>query len=175
MTTQVFDRAETVPLWAENRDWAETLFNPSQGIKVTLRDPDGVLAKEADESDIEDTAMTNSATGKYVFYYGSGAVTTLASTITAAVTSITVATGEGDKLPSTNFYIEIDDEIIKCTSRTADVLTVVRGQRGTRAAAHNSGASVWRIRGWWTYSCKAVDGAGANARTTITYGSFCLK
>ena len=29
--------------------------------------------------------------------------------------------------------------------------------------------------GWWRYSCKAVDGSGAGARTVITKGSFQLN
>ena len=31
------------------------------------------------------------------------------------------------------------------------------------------------LLGWWHYSCKAVDGAGAEARTVITHGSFKLN
>ena len=178
MTTQVFQRGESVPCWAENRKWDGTLTNPTQGIKITLKDPDGVLAKDVDGTDIDDEPMDKETTprdGIYVFYYNSKAVTTLASTITATATSITVATGEGVKLPAANFFIEIDNEILKCTSRTDDVLTATRGQKGTTAAAHSSGVSVWRMRGWWHYFCKAVDGSGDTARTVITHGSFKLN
>lgn len=178
MTTQVFQRGESVPCWAENRNWAGTPINPTGGIKITLKDPDGVLGINVDDADIDDTVMSKETTprdGIYVFYYNSKAATTLASTITATATSITVATGEGALLPASNFFIEIDNEILKCFSRTADVLTVTRGQKGTTAAAHSSGVSVWRMRGWWHYSCKAVDGAGAEARTVITHGSFKLN
>lgn len=174
MNTQVFQRGETVPCWAENKNWAGVLTNPTAGIKITLFDPDGVLAKAVDATDIDDTAMAISVQGKYVFYYNSKAVTTLASNITATATSITVATGEGGKLPASNFYIEIEKEILKCTSRAGDVLAVTRGQRGTTAAAHSSAAKVWRIRGWWHYSCKAVDGTSPDERTVITHGSFKL-
>lgn len=177
MTTEVFQRGETVPVWAENTKWDGTMVNPSQGIKITIRDPDGVLAKYVDNSDIEDKAMgkdTPPVDGEYVFFYSSEAPTTLQSDVTASDLSVTVATGEGDSLPESDFYIEIDHEIIKC-NRTDDVLTVVRGQKGTAAEAHSAGAKVHRRRGWWTFFCKAVDGSGDTARTTITEGGFTLR
>ncbi len=174
-TTQVFQRGETVPIWSETRNPAGELFNPTPGgIKVTLRDPDGALAKDVEGTDIDNTAMVQSSTGKFVFYYNSKAVTTLAATITATATSITVAAGEGALLPASDFFIQIDNEILKCSSRTDDVLTVTRGQKGTTAAAHSSGVSVWRTRGWWHYFCKAVDGTGAEAKEVIEHGSFKL-
>lgn len=175
MTTQVFQRGETVPLWAETKNAIGEHFNPTPaGIKVTLRDPDGVLAKDVAGTDIDNTAMAQSTTGKFVYYYNSKAVTTLASTITATALTLTVATGEGALLPAANFFILIDNEILKCSSRTDDVLTVTRHEKGTTAAAHSSGVSVWRIRGWWHYFSKAVDGTGAEAKTVITHGSFKL-
>jgi len=175
-TTNVFQRGETVPIWAETRSAAGELFNPTPaGIKVTLKDPDGAIAKDADGVDIEDTAMTQTSVGKFVFYYNSDAVTTLASTITATATSITVATGEGALLPTSDFFILIDKEILKCSSRTDDVLTVTRHQKGTTPNTHSSGAKVWRTRGWWHYFCKAVDGTGAEAKEVIEHGSFKLN
>lgn len=173
--TQVYQRGEVVPIWAENRDSDGTLADPSAGIKVTLKDSDDVLGEETDGTDIDEVAMSKSATGKYVYYYYSDAPTTIASDITAAATSITVATGEGVKLPSTtNFYIQIDSEIIKCTSRATDVLTVERGKRSTTGATHSSEAKVHRVLGWWNYFCKAIDGSGATAKKVITYGAFKL-
>ena len=67
---------------------------------------------------------------------------TLSADITAAATSLTLVTGEGAKFPSTNFNISIDDEILTCSSRTNDVLTVTRHQEGTTAAIHTTGATV---------------------------------
>ena len=172
-TVQVFQRGETVPIWAETKNAAGEFFNPTPaGIKVTLRDPDGAMAKDVDESDIDDKAMAQAATGKFVFYYNSKAVTTLASTITATATSLTVATGEGALLPASDFFIQLDKEILKCSSRTDDVLTVTRHQKGTTPTAHNSGTHIWRLRGWWHYFSKAVDGTGDGAKTVITHGSF---
>lgn len=70
------------------------------------------------------------------------AESTLASGMTADAVSLTVATGEGAKFPSGNFHITIDDEILKCTSRSGDVFTVARAQEGTQAAAHSAGTAV---------------------------------
>ena len=67
----------------------------------------------------------------------------LAADITSAVTSLTVTAGEGTKFPSTYpFPITIEDEILKCTNRSTDTLTVERAQEGTTAAAHATGKAV---------------------------------
>ena len=66
----------------------------------------------------------------------------LAADITSTATSLNVATGEGAKFPDSNFHITIDDEILLCTSRTTDTLTVERAKEGTTAAAHNAGKAV---------------------------------
>ena len=67
----------------------------------------------------------------------------LAADITDTATSLTVTAGEGTKFPSTYpFPITIEDEILKCTNRSTDTLTVERAQEGTAAAAHASGKFV---------------------------------
>lgn len=71
------------------------------------------------------------------------AVSTLASGISDSDTSLTVATGEGSKFPASgDFHITIEDEILKCTARSGDVLTVTRAQEGTSAAAHIAGKAI---------------------------------
>jgi hypothetical protein len=68
---------------------------------------------------------------------------TLASGIGASDTSISVASGTGAELPTDNFVISIDDEIIFVSSRSTDTLTVgTRGYEGSTAASHSSGAIV---------------------------------
>ncbi len=70
------------------------------------------------------------------------AATTLASAVTTnSQTSLTLASGKGALFPSTAypdyFMLTLDDgtniEIVQCTARTADTLTVVRAQEGTTA------------------------------------------
>ena len=70
------------------------------------------------------------------------AESTLASGITDVATSLTVATGEGANFPTASFNITIDDEILFCSSRSTDVLTVVREQEGTTGVAHDADAVI---------------------------------
>ena len=74
--------------------------------------------------------------------FSNNAKTTLAAGITSTQTSITVAPGTGSLFPSPStgqqFKVTLVSassasvfEICNCTSRTGDVLTVVRGQEGT--------------------------------------------
>lgn len=77
-------------------------------------------------------------------------VTTLASGITDVATSLTVATGKGALFPAptggdyflltlTQATSETSWEVVKVTARTGDVMTVVRAQEGTTAAAWAAG------------------------------------
>lgn len=71
------------------------------------------------------------------------ATSTLASGIDDAVTSLAVAAGEGAKFPSTYpFHITIEDEVLSCTDRSTDTLTVTRAVEDTSAAAHEAGKTV---------------------------------
>lgn len=84
--------------------------------------------------------------------FANNASSTLAAPISNVATSMTVATGEGAKFPSptgSDYFsltlykltsgIESEVEIVKCTARSADVLTIVRAQEGTTGVAHASG------------------------------------
>jgi hypothetical protein len=73
---------------------------------------------------------------------------TLAASITSSSTSITLTTGQGARFPTLAggdyFYATLVDtsnnlEIVKCTARSTDVLTVVRAQESTTARAYNTG------------------------------------
>jgi hypothetical protein len=70
------------------------------------------------------------------------AATTLASAVTTnSQTSLTLASGKGALFPNPSspdyFMVTLDDgtnvEIVKCTARSTDTLTVVRAQEGTTA------------------------------------------
>jgi hypothetical protein len=76
--------------------------------------------------------------------WANNATTTIASGISSGATTITVAGGGGSLFPSIGagdyFYATLNDssnniEIVKVTSRSGDVMTVVRGQDGTTAQA----------------------------------------
>lgn len=75
----------------------------------------------------------------------------IALSITASDTTIILAAGQGVEFPSPGasdyFYVTLVDssnnlEIVKCTSRSADTLTVVRGQDNTTARAFPAGSLV---------------------------------
>jgi hypothetical protein len=85
-----------------------------------------------------------------VFIFSNNASSTLAAPITAGATSITLAAGTGSRFPNPSagqeFALTLTDaatgtviEITYCTARSGDVLTVVRGQEGTSAAAFIAG------------------------------------
>jgi len=76
------------------------------------------------------------------------AFATLAAGINSSATSITLTSGQGARFPtltaSDYFYATLVDtsnnlEIVKCTARSTDVLTVVRGQESTTARAYSTG------------------------------------
>lgn len=83
--------------------------------------------------------------------------TTLATSINAAATSLTVAAGTGASLlggitlsAGDIFTIAIDvdtinEEIMYVTARTGDVLTVTRAQAGSSATTHSSGATIQHV------------------------------
>jgi hypothetical protein len=73
---------------------------------------------------------------------------TLAAGINSSATSITLTSGQGTRFPTLGagdyFYATLIDtsnnlEIVKCTARSTDVLTVVRAQESTTARAYNTG------------------------------------
>ena len=79
------------------------------------------------------------------------ATSKLSGSITAAATSITVQSGEGERFPSPvspNWFpvtlIDADGniEICQCTARSGDILTVARGREGTTARAFAAGSRV---------------------------------
>jgi len=83
--------------------------------------------------------ITNNATGL------------LASNINSSVTTLSLASSAGSLFPSLGAgewcpVVVVDGsgnrEIMRCTGRSGDVLTVVRGQEGTSARSFNAGARV---------------------------------
>ena len=80
------------------------------------------------------------------------ATSTLAAPVSNVALSIQVATGDGGLFPSPSggdyFYasmckvvsgVETTVEIVKCTARSADILTIVRAQESTTAQTYTTG------------------------------------
>lgn len=84
--------------------------------------------------------------------FTNNASTTLASSILSGATSLTVASGSGALFPNPTspdyFLVTLQGvsgtpiEIVKCTARSTDTLTIVRAQEGTTASAFSSGDKV---------------------------------
>lgn len=87
------------------------------------------------------------------FLFANNAQSTLAAPISPSATSITLASGTGALFPNPSagqqFALTLNDaatgllyEIVYCTARTGDVLTVARAQEGTTALTWATGDSV---------------------------------
>ena len=87
--------------------------------------------------------------------FANNAASELASAVASGAVSLTLKTGDGAKFPTLaggDFFLvtlyqkvgqdEVNHEIVKCTARTGDVLTVVRAQEGTVAVAWPSATAV---------------------------------
>jgi hypothetical protein len=113
------------------------------------------------------------------------AFTTLNGGIDNSQTSITVT--DGSVFPSVgNFRIRIGDEILLCTARSTNTLTVVRGYEGTSGASHSDLANVihfltkgslerWAQDSWglWAYTDQPPFGLfGTDGITPLTTSDF---
>ena len=67
----------------------------------------------------------------------------LAAGIDASTTSIVVVSFQG---AGASAALGIDGEIVQCTVRTGTTYTCARGQQGTTAATHASGAPVYQLK-----------------------------
>jgi hypothetical protein len=83
--------------------------------------------------------------------YANNATSTLASGISSGAVSLTVASGHGARFPTLGggdwFPVTVQKtdgtlELMRCTARSGDVLTVTRGQEGTAAIAFTTGDKV---------------------------------
>jgi hypothetical protein len=79
--------------------------------------------------------------------YVNNAASTLAADITSSATSLTVASGDGTKFPSSgNFRLLIGTEILIAGARSGDTISsLTRGAEGTAAAAHSTSDAVTHI------------------------------
>lgn len=82
------------------------------------------------------------------FLFANNAQSTLAASISAGATTVTLAAGTGTLFPSPgagqqfaltfiSAITGIPGEIVYCTARSADTLTIMRGQEGTTAQSWN--------------------------------------
>lgn len=116
--------------------------------------------------------------------FANSAYATLASGINSSATSITLTTGQGARFPTLSggdfFYATLIDtsnnlEIIKCTARSTDVLTVVRGQESTTARAYSTGDRIELRVTAAGFSEMAQLGVAQSWTAAQTFGSGYMK
>ena len=102
--------------------------------------------------------------------FTNNASATLAASITSTQTSVSVTSGQGALFPTLSagdyFYVTFSDsannlEIAKCTARSSDTLTVVRGQDGTTGRAFSAGDKC-ELR----FTAAAIEDLGTGVNTT---------
>ena len=73
------------------------------------------------------------------------ASTTLATSIGAGDTSLTVQSGTGTRFPATDFCVKVDDETIYVTTRTTDTFSgLTRAYAGSTAQGHATNALIYQ-------------------------------
>jgi hypothetical protein len=100
------------------------------------------------------------------YYAVNPRTTTRPTATTAAQTSITVASATG--FPATNgYYVRIDNEVLRVTAGAgAATWTVQRGQLGTTAAAHATGAVVTALATDFTAGFTGVPAGSQHLKVT---------
>ncbi len=79
---------------------------------------------------------------------GNNAESTLALSVAAADLTLTLIDGSPFPVPVNGYNVTIDDsEIVRVTSRSGNLCTVLRGREGTTAIDHASGATVRQLIG----------------------------
>lgn len=99
--------------------------------------------------------------------YSNSAITTLDGGIDGSTTTVVV--DDASTFPLINFRIIIESEIMFCTSRASETLTVIRGIEGTAGASHSDGvdvASIWTAGAFDQYRLDLLAATGVVPRHT---------
>ena len=93
---------------------------------------------------------------------------TLASSYTSGGVSLVLTAGHGARFPSSgDFWVRVEDEVFKCTSRSTDTLTVVGAQDGTSASNHASSSEVRWVLGVAGLDQMRTDISGAGTYANL--------
>ena len=115
------------------------------------------------------------------------AIVTVSTGYAAGATSIVLSSGDGAKLPapstdgafnlvwynSSDYPNPADDpsvEIVRCTGRSTDTLTVTRAQEGTADVNHNTGGKTYKML--LSVTKKMIDDIRSGTGWTQTIGTF---
>ena len=144
-TVAVNHNPPTVPApTADYQTWYENAIpGPAQSCTTSSGTPPTFDNNYPARDGSVSTAFDLTPSSSYICRVGPGMSTTLASSMTAAQTSLTVALASG--FPTSQFKIRIDDEVMTVTGGYGTTnWTVTRGASGTTAASHASGQTVIR-------------------------------
>ncbi len=102
------------------------------------------------------------------YYEVNPKTTTRTSATTAGQTTITVASASGfPPAGGGNYFIRIDNEVLQVTAgQGTTTWTVSRGQLGTTAAAHSSGATVTALANDWYAGFKGLPTGAQNLKVS---------
>jgi len=108
-------------------------------------------ASTRDQLTVERTSPATHAADSVVYRVDGDA--TLGVALGGAAADTTVTLDDGAFLPSaiaatSRLLLSIDDEVVRCTARAGNDLTIERGAEGTTRAAHAAGAVVSRVAGY---------------------------
>jgi FtsP/CotA-like multicopper oxidase with cupredoxin domain len=111
-------------------------------------------------------AVANLGADDAKYYAVNPRTTTRTSATTAGQTSVGVASAAG--FPTTgSFYVRIDSEVLQVTGgQGTTTWTVARGQLGTTAATHASGATVTALATDWYAGFSGLPAGAANLKVT---------
>ena len=144
-TVAVNHNPPTVPApTADYQTWYENAIpGPAQSCTTSSGTPPTFDNNYPARDGSVSTAFDLTPSSSYICRVGPGMSTTLSSGMTAAQTSLTVASASG--FPTAQFKIRIDDEVMTVTGGYGTTnWTVTRGASGTTAASHASGQTVIR-------------------------------
>jgi hypothetical protein len=121
-----------------------------------------------------------------VFIFANDASSTLAGPISNSATSVTLSAGTGAEFPNPSagqqFALTFNDaatglltEIVYCTARTADTLTIVRAQEGTVAQNWLAGDLAANLVTAGQMAAMQQTAALSPARTITASGAFVLS
>lgn len=119
------------------------------------------------------------------FLFANDASATLAAPISNSATVVNLASGTGAEFPSPSagqqFALTFNDaatgllvEIVYCTSRTGDALTITRGQEGTTAQNWLAGDLAASLITAGNLAAMQQSGSLNPARTVTTSGAFAM-
>jgi hypothetical protein len=115
---------------------------------------------------IKSGSVTDLSLDDASFYQLNPKTTTRPTATTAGQTSITVASASGFP-PAGGYYVRIDNEVLQVTGgQGTTTWTVQRGQLGTAAAAHATGAVVTALANDWYAGFTGLPAGSQNLKVT---------